>query len=260
MHQLSLKCFGVGDGWPCGDLNHSAYLYQIGNVNLLIDCGEPVSGRFKASGLSYDSIDRIFISHLHCDHIAGFFMLMQGFWLEQRQKDLFVSLPNDGIEPMRAMLNASCIFEELHPFRLVFEPLRLGEPVATRNVTVTPYRSSHLDSLRASFQQKYPQKFEAFCFLIESGQLRVGHSADIGSPQDLAPLVAKPLDLLVCELAHFKAEELFEFLKDKPVKRLLFIHVNRRYREKIEETRVLAERMMPAIPISFAHDGEEIHI
>ena len=66
--------------------------------------------------------------------------------------------------------------------------------------------------------------------------------------------------LLVCELAHFKAEELFEFLKDKPVKRLLFIHINRRYREKLEETRALAARMLPQIPFSFAHDGEEIHI
>ena len=48
-----------------------------------MDCGETVSGGYKATGLDYDTIDRIFISHLHSDHIGGFFMLMQGFWLEQ---------------------------------------------------------------------------------------------------------------------------------------------------------------------------------
>lgn len=258
MHSFSLRCFGVGDGWPCADRGHSSFLYRFGKVALLIDCGESISSSYKASGLDYDTIDRIFISHLHCDHVGGFFMLMQGFWLEQRQKDLPVHLPAEGIEPIRQMLNASCIFDELYGFRLQFEPLKLEQPVVTHNVRVTPFRSSHLDSLRESFQKKYPQAFAAYCFLLESGKLRVGHSADIGAPEDLAPLLAKPLDLLVCELAHFKPEDLFRYLRGRPVKRVVFIHVARRYWENLEEVRALAEEILADIPFSFARDGEEI--
>jgi ribonuclease BN (tRNA processing enzyme) len=258
MHSFSLRCFGVGDGWPCADRNHSSFLYRFGKVTLLIDCGESVSGSFKATGLDYDTIDRILVSHLHCDHIGGFFMLMQGFWLEQRQKDLPVHMPAEGIAPVRAMLNAACIFDELYAFRLFFEALAIGQPVVTQNVRVTPFRSSHLDSLRESFQAKYPQPFAAFCFLLESDRLRVGHSADIGAPEDLAPLVEKPLDLLVCELSHFKPEDLFNYLKGRPIKRIVFIHVARRYWECLEETRALADRMLGGIPFTFAHDGEEI--
>ncbi|HVY71677.1 MAG TPA: MBL fold metallo-hydrolase [Verrucomicrobiae bacterium] len=258
MHSFSLRCFGVGDGWPCADRNHSAFLYRFGKVTLLIDCGEAVSGAFKATGLNYDTIDRILVSHLHCDHIGGFFMLMQGFWLEQRQRDLPVHMPAEGIGPVRAMLNAACIFDELYAFRLFFEPLALGQPVVTQNVRVTPFRSSHLDSLRESFQAKYPQEFAAYCFLLESDRLRVGHSADIGAPEDLAPLVEQPLDLLVCELAHFKPKDLFAYLKGRPIKRIIFVHVARQYWECLEETRALAERMLGGIPFTFAHDGEEI--
>jgi ribonuclease Z len=258
MHSFSLKCFGVGDGWPCPDRSHSSFLYRFGEVTILIDCGEPLSGRFKATGINYDSIDRIIISHLHFDHVGGFFMLMQGFWLEQRQRDLPVHLPEDGIQPIRQMLDAGCIFDELLPFRLQFQKLEAGSPLVTRNVRVTPYPSSHLHSLRKTFQMAYPQKFEAFCFLLESDRLRIGHSADIGAPEDLAPLVAQPLDLLVCELAHFKIEDLFAYLQNKAIHRIVFTHLSRKHWDNLEEVRLLAGRMLGKIPFSFAHDGDEI--
>jgi ribonuclease Z len=227
-------------------------------VSILLDCGESLSGSFKASGLNYDTIDRIFISHLHCDHVGGFFMLMQGFWLEQRQKDLVVHLPADGIKPIRQMLDASCIFDELLAFRLRFEPLKKGQPVVTHNVKVTPFPTSHLDSLRVSFQKRYHQSFEAFCFLLESDRTRVGHSGDIGAPEDLAPLVQQPLDLLVCEIAHCKPEDLFHFLKHRPIKRIVFTHLARRAWQNLEEMRALAFKILGPMPFTFAHQGEEI--
>jgi ribonuclease Z len=260
MHSFSLKCFGVGDGWPCATRHHSSFLYRFGKVSILIDCGEPISGGFKGTELSYDAIDRIFISHMHCDHVGGFFMLMQGFWLEQRQKDLPVHLPADGIAPIRKMLDTCLIFDELLAFNLNFIPLQEQQPVVTHNVKVTPFRSSHLDSLRQAFQKKYPQSFSAFCFLLESDRLRVGHSADIGAPEDLDPLTQEPLDLLVCEVAHCKPEELFTYLRSRPIKRILFIHVSRYYWQNLEETKALAARILAPIPFSFAHNGEEITI
>lgn len=260
MDKFSLKCFGVGDGWPCGDRKHSSFLYRFGKTSILIDCGEAVSSGFKASGLNYDTIDRIFISHLHSDHIGGFFMLMQGFWLEQRQKELPVSMPAEGIKLFRNLLHAAFIFPELLQFRLRFEKLRAARPVMTHNVRVTPYRTTHLDQLRLAFQKRYPQDYEAFSFLIEAGRLRIGHSADIGAPEDLAPLLKKPLDILVCELSHFLAEDLFLYLRGRAIKRIVFMHVGRPYWENLPKTRRLAEKMLGGIPFTFARDGQEISL
>ncbi len=133
-----------------------------------------------------------------------------------------------------------------------------GESAATQKVRVTPYPSTHLESLRLTFQKKYPQSFQAFCFLIEAEGLRIGHSADIGAPEDLAPLLKQPLDLLVCELAHFRPADLFNYLQGRKVKKIVFIHLGRRCWDKLEETRLLAEKMLPDVSITFARDGQEI--
>jgi ribonuclease Z len=260
MDKFSLKCFGVGDGWPCAGRKHSSFLYRFGKNSILIDCGETVSGGYKASGLDYDTIDRIFISHLHSDHIGGFFMLMQGFWLELRQKELPVAMPAEGIKLFGNMLNAAFIFPELLKFPLRFEALQAAKPVMTGKVRVTPFHTTHLEQLRLAFQKRYPQDFEAFSFLIEAGRRRIGHSADIGAPEDLAPLLKKPLDLLVCELSHFQAEDLFLYLRGRAIKRIVFMHVGRPYWENLPKTRRLAKKMLGGIPFIFARDGQEIKI
>jgi ribonuclease BN (tRNA processing enzyme) len=258
MRHRSLKCFGVGDGWPSANRNHASFLYRIGKVSLLIDCGDSVSRSFKATNLSYDAIDRVFISHLHADHFGGFFMLMQAFWLEGRKKALPVSLPAGGLKPVSQMLTAGMIFPELLGFKLRLEPIKDGQPVMAKGVRVTPFRTSHLDDLKQSFQKKYPLDFDAFCFLIEADGLRIGHSGDLGSPKDLEPLLKKPLDLLVCELSHFKREDLFAFLKGRAVKRVVLVHLARSYWKNLAETRRLAAKMLPNVPFSIAGDQEEI--
>lgn len=96
--------------------------------------------------------------------------------------------------------------------------------------------------------------------MIESGGLRIGHSADIGAPEDLEPLLKKPLDLLVCELAHFEAEDLFRYLKGRAIGRILFIHVGRPHWENLPTIRRLAKKMLPGMRFSFAKDGDEIGI
>jgi Cft2 family RNA processing exonuclease len=260
MKKFSVTCLGVGDGWPCADRNHASFLYRFGRTTLLVDCGEPVDGRLKAAGLRSDSIDGIFISHLHSDHIGGLFMLMQGFWVEGRRKDLVMYLPGGAIKPVREMFKAVLIFDELLNFRLRWLPLKAPRTVTLRDVRVTPFPTSHLDGLRAKFQKKYRSDFSANCFLFQYGGLRIGHSADLGRPADLEPLLKKPLDLLVCELSHFSPEELFFYLRGRRLKRVVFVHLGRTYWENLPKTRRLAARMLPDIPHSFAHDGTVISL
>ena len=166
MDDFSLKCFGVGDGTASIDRNHSAYLYRLGTATLLVDCGEPVSRSFKATGLSYETIDRIFLSHLHSDHVGGLFMLLQGFWLEQRRQQLTIHLPGDAIQPIANMLNAAYLFPEVLPFPLRFEPLAAGQAISFADVQVTPYRTTHLDSLKKHFQSRYPGEYAAYVFKL----------------------------------------------------------------------------------------------
>jgi ribonuclease Z len=258
--KFTVRCFGVGDGWPCQSRSHSSFLYRLGKTTLLVDAGESVSSRFKATRLPYDLIDQVFLSHLHADHCGGLLMLMQGFWLEQRRKKLTVNLPADGIPAFKQMFNAAYLYDEVIGFPLAFDALRATRPVTVGDAKVTPYRTTHLDRLRKDYRKKYPREYDAYCFLIEAHGLRIGHSADLGRPEDLAPLVRQPLDLLVCELAHFRAEDLFRYLSGRNIRRVIFTHVARPYWQDLKGTRLLAGKLLPRLPFAFARDDDEYAI
>lgn len=253
-----IRCLGVGDGMACADRFHSSFLYELDGATLLLDCGEPVSRSFRATGLHPDVIDAIFLSHLHADHYAGIFMLIQGFWLDQRRRLLPVHAPAEGIEALRLMLRTGYLFDELIGFPLEFSPLTAGQPMTVGSARVTAFRTTHLDSLRGAFQKQYPVEFAAHSFLIEHRGRRIGHSADLGAPDDLEPLLRAPLDLLVCELAHFEAADLFAYLRSKPVRRLALIHLGRQYWGRKNEVLKLAATMLPGVPVEIPNDGESI--
>lgn len=260
MDSNSVQCFGVGDGMACADRNHSAYLYRVGGASFLIDCGEPVSRSFEALQLDHNHIDRVFLSHLHSDHVGGFFMLMQGFWLGRRRKRLPVHLPADGVQPLRAMLKAAYLFDELFQFDLALEPIEAEQPIKQAGIRVTPFRTTHLDRLRKSFQAKYPGDYAAYSFLIEGAGRRIAHSADLGAVEDLEPLLAKPLDLLVCELSHFTPRRLFSYLKGREIEHIVLTHLGRRYWEDLADTRRMARALLPDAKLTFARDQQIISL
>jgi ribonuclease BN (tRNA processing enzyme) len=258
MNPVSVTCLGTGDGWPCADRAHASFLYRFGATRVLVDCGEPVSRSYKAGGLDYDAVDTVVLTHLHFDHCGGLFLLVQGFWLEARRKPLVVHLPAGGIEPIRRMFEAGCIFPDLLPFPFRLEPLRSDRPVTVNGVRVTPVPTTHLDGLRARFQARYPQPFEAFGLLFEHAGLRVGHSGDIGAVADLDGFCREPLDLLVCELAHVELDALCRYLRTRPIRKVVFVHLARPlWADLAGTTRRLAEAL-GGRPFVVARDGQEI--
>ena len=258
MSTVGLQALGTGDGWASDHRGHSAFLFRMGGSTLLMDCGEPVSRSLRAAGVQPDDLDGIILSHLHCDHVGGFFMLMQGFWLDHRTRDLTVHMPEEGREPVRRMLDAAYIFEELTDYCLNLTPI--AGPFEVGNIRITPHLTKHLAKLREYFSGKHPAKFEAFSFLLETDEATVAHSADIGALEDLEPLLQKPVDLLVCEIAHVKPDELFAFLSEKEIGRVAFTHVSRPYRENLDEITAQAKATLGGMPHTFLMDGDLIEV
>jgi phosphoribosyl 1,2-cyclic phosphodiesterase len=248
MSKASLHALGTGDGWPGDRRGHSAFLFRLGGNTVLIDCGEPVSRRLRTAGVAPDTLDAIILSHLHCDHVGGFFMLMQGLWLDKRTRPLPIHLPAEGLEPVRNMLNAA------------YTPLAAKKPFNVGNIRITPFATTHLDRLREAFEEKYPAAFEAFSFLLETDEARVAHSADIGALTDLDPFLEKPMDLLVCELAHVEPDELFAYLADRPIGHVAFTHLSRPYRENLDELKTTAAKALGSMPHTFLMDGDMVEV
>lgn len=263
MSKATFQALGTGDGWASDRRGHSAFLFKLEDSTLLLDCGEPVSRRLRAAGVQPDDLDGIVLSHLHCDHVGGFFMLIQGFWLDQRTRDLAVHLPAEGVEPVRRMLDAAYIFEELMACALNFEPLQSSTSFQVGGIMVTPYLTTHLDQLKTTFGEKYPAGFEAFSFVLENADTRIAHSADIGGLEDLKVLLTQPVDLLVCELAHVEPDELFAYLKDQPeghIGQVAFTHLSRPYRADLEGMQAQAAAALGDLPHTFLNDGDVIKL
>jgi ribonuclease Z len=125
-------------------------------------------------------------------------------------------------------------------------------------VTITAHPTTHLDRLKQKFQSKYPGRYEAFCFLLEAGDKRVAHSCDLGAPEDLAPLLAQPVDLLVCEVSHFEPPALFDYLSKHRLKRLALVHIARWDWEQRDKIREAARKALPGVEVLVPRDQEQI--
>jgi ribonuclease Z len=260
MQQFELKCFGTADGTPCADRYHSAFLYTFGEASFIVDCGEPLCHSFKAAGLDFNGFDRVLLSHLHFDHIGGFFMFVQGLWLEKRGRALRVHLPTDGLLPIQQTLEAACLCKEILPFKLVFEPILDRQVIRVKHVRVTPVLNTHFKGFQRVLQKTHALRFEAFSFLFEAGLFRVAHSADIGAVTDLEPLLERPLDLLVCEMAHVHPETLLEFLRGRAIRCIAFIHFGRKQWARLQEIREIARRLLPEVTLLYPKDGQVISL
>lgn len=256
---VSLRCFGVGDGWPCDNRRHSAYLYRFGTTRLLVDCGDGFSQSYKASGLSYEALDGILLTHMHSDHVGGFSTFLQGLWLEQRTRPLAVAAPATGIPALQAWLSATLLSPELFGFPIRWMPLVAGKAVEVGGVVVEPARTGHLDSLKAKLAPGHPEAcFDALAFGLSGVGRRLVHSGDIGAPADLEPLLAQPLDLLTCELAHVELTELMALLRRQRIRRAVFMHLGREFWTDRSGTQQRLAAELPETEVRVAVDGDEI--
>lgn len=226
---------------------------------MLVDCGEPATRALLQAGVHADELDHIFISHLHFDHVGGLFTLLQGLWLAPRRQPLTVHLPAVGVRRVRELMRAACLFDDWTPFPLTFHPLRVGKGVAVKGVVVTPLASNHLQVLQPAQGVRQPRLSQAYSFLLETGQRRVAHSADLGGLADLVGLTRRPLDLLVCELSHLDPAEVVAHLAGKPIRQVVFVHLSRAQWRRRAQIEARATRALRPIQVHIPSDGARLN-
>ena len=90
---FSLTTLGVSSASPTTDRYPSAHILNICGRLFLIDCGEGCQMLMKRHGISLMKLERVFLSHLHGDHVFGIFGLLSTLSMSGRTEPLHVYAP-----------------------------------------------------------------------------------------------------------------------------------------------------------------------
>jgi len=98
---LKLVFLGTSGSFPSKDRMCPAILVED---NFLIDCGEGAVHRLLNLDVNLDTIESIFISHIHADHISSLPMLLWTMWLQGRKSKLIIIGPPNIQEVVESIL------------------------------------------------------------------------------------------------------------------------------------------------------------
>ena len=80
MPTVKVVLLGTGSPRPCLERSQPAQLIEIGDQAFVVDCGEGATTQLLRAGRNITEVQKIFLTHLHWDHILGYAGLVWGGW------------------------------------------------------------------------------------------------------------------------------------------------------------------------------------
>lgn len=222
---MRLQFLGSGDAFGSGGRFNTCMLVEADSTRFLIDCGASSLIAMKRCQVPPNSIDTIFISHLHADHFGGlpFFVLDAQF--SKRMSPLTIAGP-PGLR--RTFTQAMDLFfpgSSKIPQKFDVQILELEPRVqaSINNISVTPYVVS----------DTHVRESPSFALRVEADGRILTYSGDADWCQELAE-AAREADLFVCEAYfyekeiqyHINLKTLEKHLPEIRPKRLILTHMS----------------------------------
>ncbi len=243
---MKITFFGTSHGYPEQNRKCSCALAEVGENRYFVDMGTDAIAPMTDLGIPYESVKAIFITHMHGDHTNGLLPFLDVCSWKFKDVDPAVYLPGD-METTVSAINGwlGCTGIKPRPFRYfaVEEGLLYDDGV----LRVTAYRTKH-----ANF---------SYAYLLEAEGKRVLFSGDLYSkvPMEDFPYgaLAQPLDLAICEAAHFDPNAYLKVFKpNENIKKLCFNHYASRWMDAI----LSVEETLSPMPTFHAVDGMELTV
>ncbi len=171
---MQIVFLGTSGSVPTLKRSLPAVIVQCPEEQWMFDCGESTQRQMMQAKVSFHKKTKVFISHLHGDHVLGLPGVLQTMALMDRKKPLDVYGPA-GIHAFMECVQETLQFGLTYPVR-VFEVLSEGVICKEEEYNVRVVKSNHVtDSLAYAFLEKprpgkfYPDK--ALALGVPEGEL-----------------------------------------------------------------------------------------
>jgi ribonuclease Z len=203
----------------------SAYLLDLGEQGVLLDCGDGVTQGLLAAGYNPDWVSDAFVSHTHADHVGGLSYYLQARYLTGTDNPLTIHCPSEAIEPLQALFRFGYLFQQRMPFTIQFDGLAAGKTCNLAHVAVTPYPTTHLARhAHVASELGYPNRGECFAFRTVVAGRAILYSADLGDLSDLDQ-VTEPIDWLLIETTHVDLDDLWPWVEARGISCVVLTHI-----------------------------------
>jgi ribonuclease BN (tRNA processing enzyme) len=191
---VQVQFLGSGDAFGSGGRLQSCILVSHPAGRFLIDCGASAMVSLRRFEIDPNTIDSVFLTHLHGDHFGGLpFYILDAQLVSRRRTPLFVAGP-PGLakrlpEAMEAFFPGSSNVKR--KFDIELREMEPRVPLSVGAVRVTPFVVLH------------PSGDNAFSLRIEVGGKIITCSGDTEWTDELGE-AARGADLLIAEAYYYE--------------------------------------------------------
>lgn len=246
---MNVYVLGSGAALPAKGRHCSAQVVGIDGRRLLVDCGEGTQTQLRIAHQKLQSMNQIFISHLHGDHLFGLPGLLSSMHLCGRKDPVDIYSPKGLKEPLDMLFEVSGSHID---FELRYHEVEPGVVLEEPKFRVTAFPLHHsvptFGYLFEELSPRHPNKY-AYC-------------CDTGFSEDIIPYI-QGVDLLCLESTfasdyervaidkgHLTAAQAATLAKRAGVGQLMLTHFSARYKELdviLDEARSIFPNTIPAI-------------
>lgn len=250
---------GTGSGYPSKDRACSSFILNTGQGLYQFDAGEGFSGSALKLKIETNDIFKIFISHLHPDHITGLFLELQLMYLDKRRKALDIYLPEEAIDGVGRAAEMFYLLKEKFPFKFNLKPIKPNLVYRGKTVAVTAYLNKHLIGNETVIRKYHKRnRMQSYSYVIKVAGGKILYSGDISSVSDLAELM-QDIDIAIVEGMHIDRKALFEMAANHKIKKLVLTHLPDKILEHSDRIAAIA-RKCNFKNLIFAEDGLTLKI
>ncbi len=247
---MKLTVVGCGDAFGSGGRLQTCYHVETLQTRFIIDCGATTLIGFNKLGIDPNTVETIFISHLHGDHFAGLV-----WWLVHAQHVAKRTSPLTVVGPVGVQARFEAAAEVLFP-----GSTGIQRRYDLRYLEMTREKPMHVGSVRVTpFEVKHPCGAPPYALRFELEDKVLSFSGDTEWTDTLVP-TGRGADLFIMECFHFEGSPRFHMSWKKISEELDRIGAKRVLLTHMAEPMLARRGEVSDARIVLAEDGLMLHV